>query len=240
MDLIGNYSAMEASHRAIRSSDYPIALVGPSGIGKFTWVSHALAEYDPVILSDVNIQTFKDFLRDVPLSDERKFLILNDVCNKSDAVYDAMLKVFEEKTHLVKPICIVEDIGSLPSTLVSRFRKIIMWHGLSYDELKTRFSDEIAGMTNNYSDALFINANPRILKFYNSLLIEPFVLAPLHREVLNDKVLVRDRRSMLAGLFQKASRCSMKNRDAYLRMADISTRHASVNMYHLFVQLVLQ
>lgn len=149
MKIFGNYQQQETLKTILNESKSEvIAIVGPSNIGKYSFIvdelQHRIHDSD-LFIADITIDSAREastLFSTSSIYSSFRALVINDADNLSEPAQDAYLKLFEEPYDNLKIILICSDDFWLLDPLRSRITHRIVWGSLSRQEINDFINTE--------------------------------------------------------------------------------------------------
>jgi hypothetical protein len=128
-------AALEAQVRSL-------CLVGPSHLGKATFLKDTLSELasdTDLLVAESKIESAReavDFCKTQPLASPNRYVVVDDAHRLMESAQDAYLKLLEEPGEHSCVIFVVPDDGLLQPAIKSRFRSTMRWKPLNLLEMR--------------------------------------------------------------------------------------------------------
>jgi hypothetical protein len=119
-----------------------LCLVGPSHLGKATYLKDTLSEYisdTDLLITEPKIESTREaveFCKTQPLASPNRYVIVDDAHRLMESAQDAYLKLLEEPGDHACVIFVVPDEGFLQPAIRSRFRYTTRWKPLNLLEMR--------------------------------------------------------------------------------------------------------
>jgi len=249
MNLIGNSLAAEQTKKSLTSDLTPVVLYGPSGVGKFSFLSFLLKTEN---VHEVNGNDGVDKLKkcvneanNLGFWQSNSFVLIRDIENASDSSKDFLLKHLEEPNRSIRYFVVCNDLGKISEALVSRFRIQIKWNPISLSDLESIYKDSLSSIISRGSYSVFQTCygDKKLSEFYNLLVREDWPQIALSNPlpiILEDwKNISMERKTAISNLFWYASRNS-KHKNAFLKCSNACIELFSLNISNYYLSMAAE
>ena len=143
MQFYGNTHSRQVIRQSLKDPNAPTvtALVGPSHLGKRSFVEHELKStlvHSDLLFVDSSVADAREaakFCYSLPIFSPFKIVVIDNADKLSEPAQDAYLKLCEETPLKSRVMMITEDDRRLLPALRSRIRQIIKWYPLDTEEM---------------------------------------------------------------------------------------------------------